>query len=336
MTIDFIKTFKFNLDTNRVVEVPIPDEATDFSDYIEELIKDVIGDLRSKKYLFPEEATTTMTGIQEILNINTRELAAKGFARRLMTEEIRVQGRIEHLNKEVQKGIMIQTVVTAPTQKYFLIIKAEHYDFIDEGSRRKATGLPIKKKIFKAFCAYLDEQNQPSHAMVSDYRTVMSTYWWENFLELKEEYTNEYNTEKSFDALERKIFNPIKEQHPRDYMCLRNATVLYYRSREEFILEDYLQEIISPYEPEDATLDMVRIADRIRQLPERSQFNGRFSVIREKLKKRIIKRLPLTPQLELVIKEAINWDNSVQAIEENGLKYIRIRTDTGFKYFKES
>lgn len=336
MTIDFVKTFKFNLDTNRVIEVPIPDETTDFSDYIKELIEDVVGDLRSKKYLFPQEATTTMNDMQEILDVNTRDAAARRFARRLMTEEMRVQGRIEHLNKEVQKGIMIQTFVTTPTQKYFLIIKAEHFDFIDEGSRRKATGLPIKKKIFKAFCAYLDQQNQPTHAMVSDYRTVISTYWWENFLELQEEYTNEYNTEKSFDTLDRKIFNPIRQQHPRDYMYLRNATVQYYRSREEFILEDYIEQIITPYVPEDGTLDMGRIADRIRVLPERSQFNGRFSIVREKLKKRIIKRLPLTPQLELVIKEDINWETTVQAIEEEGVKYIKIRTDNGFNHFKES
>ncbi|PSL28082.1 nucleoid-associated protein [Chitinophaga ginsengisoli] len=336
MTIDFQKAFKFDLDTNRVLEVPTPEGETDFGEYIGGLIIDVVADARSKKYLFPADETTTMADMAKILADDHSDVAARRFARRLMTAEARVQGRIEHLNKEVQRGMMIQAVVTMGELRYFLIIKAEHFDFIDESSTLKSTGLPIKKKIFKAFCAHLGEDDAPTHAKVSDYRTVISTYWWQDFLELKEEYTDEYNTIKSFEALERKIFNPMKEKHPRDYMYLRNATVQYYRSKEEFVLEDYVQSIIAPYIPEDETLEMDKVADRVRALPEKQEFDGRFRVITNKIKKRIIKHLPLTPQLELVIKENINWDRTVKSVVVDNLKHILIRTDAGYDHFKPS
>lgn len=128
----------------------------------------------------------------------------------------------------------------------------------------------------------------------------------------------------------------MKEKYPRDHMYLRNATVQYYRSKIEFVLEDYLDDIIRPYEPEDNNLNIETLAKNINSLPERSKFDRRFIVIRESLKKRIIKRLPLTPQLELVIKENINWNQTVQAFEENGIKFIKIRTDKGFEHFKEA
>lgn len=335
MTIDFQRAYKFNLDTNRVLEIPIPDIDTDFSEYIKELIEDVIGDTRSKKYLFPQEQTVTMRDMEAILKDADATVSAKRFATRLKNEENRVQLRIEHLDKEVQQGIMILAVVTMSTNKFFLIIKAEHFDFIDEGSRRRATGLPIKKKIFKAFCAHLGRHDKPKYAMVSDNRAVISTYWWQNFLELEVEHTDEHNTEKSFDLLEKKIFKALRDKSPSDYMYLRNATVAYYRSHEEFILEDFVDDVIEPYEPEEPTIDMVQIARRIRTLPESGEFNSRFKVIRAKLTKRMITRLKLSAQLELVIKENITWGATVQAIEENGIKYIKIRTETGYNHFKQ-
>jgi len=336
MDIIFQNAFKFDMVNNRVIPVPIPDENTDFDEYIGDLIADVVGDVRSKKYLFPGESTTTMNDIREIVNGENKDAAARRFARRLLTEEIRVQGRIAHLNREVQRGIMIQTLVDIADVKHFLIIKAEHFDFIDEGSTRKATGLPIRKKIFKSFCTYFDEGDNLLYAMVSDNKTMISTYWWREFLELVQEHTDEHNTETSFDILDRKIFKPMQEKWPRDYMYLRNATITYYRTNQEFVLEDYLRAIISPYVPDGEGLNTENMANRIRKLPESWNFNSRFNIIRSKLTKRIITKLRLTAQLDLVIKEDINWDNSVQAVTEDGVKYIKIRSDYGFNYFKKA
>ncbi|WP_096510990.1 hypothetical protein [Filimonas lacunae] len=334
MTVLFKSVFRFDLDRNTPVEITISTEANDFSFYIEQLIVDVIGDQRSKKYLFPDEPTALITMINSLGDEIKRPTLLLDAAKRLLRKEENVQQRIEHLNREVQKGIMIQALVEYNEELLFLIIKAEHSDFINETDNKKATGLPIKKKIFKAFCAYCDNNFIPLYAKVSDYRTVISSYWWKDFLELVEEYTNEHNTEKSFDMMDRKVFSGLKAKHPRDWMIIRNATVQYYRSMPEFVMEDYLNDIIVSYVPEDSELNMNAVATNIRSLPDRCKFEGRFQIVRSCLKKRMIYKLNLTPQLELIIKEDINLDSSVLAFTEHGEKYIKIKTDVGFNYFK--
>lgn len=333
MIIIFQKAYKFNLDTNAVNEVPIPEEETDFSEYVKQLILDVVSDNHGRKFLFPGEESRTMADMGAILD-GDRGPAARKLARRLMTEENKAQERIARLKKEIQRGIMIQALITMGEVKYFLIIKAEHFDYIDENSTQLATGLPIKKKIFKSFNAKFDGNDTPLFAMVSDNKAEISTYWWQDFLELEEEYTDEYNTVKSFDVIEKKIFIPMKENFPRDYLYLRNATITYFRSKKEFILDKYVRDVIESYEPIDPDNDMDRVAERIRSLGESGKFNTRFLIVKEKLKKRIITTLRLTPQLDLVIKENIKWDNSVQAIEEDGIKYIMIQSEDGYNYFK--
>ena len=327
------KVFKFDIDNLRVAEIALADEPDDFTSYLDELIENVIGDERSKRYAFPDHATNIKHAITSII-AKDYERPMLDTARQLLRIEQNVQRRIEHLDTEVQKGIMLQSVVEYNGQKLFLIIKAEHSDFINESDNRKATGLPIKKKIFKSFCAYHDAEGNLTYANVSDYKSKISEYWWSTFLELEEVYTNEYNTERAFNALERKIFNRIKERHPEDYMSLRNSTVQYFRANEQLVWADYCDQVFNNYIPEDESLNIEHVRDQARELPEREKFDARFTVVRSMIKKKIIKNVKLTPQLELVIKEDIDWQNTVRSFkDDNGVKYIRIKTDKGYDYF---
>lgn len=335
MNVRFKKVYKFDLVKLVPVEIALKVEQIDFNNYLQQLIEDVISDDRSRKYLFPQDPTAIMATIDSLVSEKNAAGATLDAANRLLRIEELVQGKIEHLNRDVQKGIMIQALVEHNGQPLFLIIKAEHADFINENDNKLATGLPIKKKIFKAFCAYLGEDNKPSHAQVSDYRTVISAYWWKDFLELVEEYTNEQNTERAFDTLDRKIFSKMKKEHPADHMNLRNATVQYFRARDEFIMADYLNAIVRPYKPEDETLDVTGLSKHIEVLPEKGKFDSRFEIAKEKLKKRIITRVKLTPVLDLVIKEDINLDNDVTAFMDHGIPYIKIRSEEGYKHFKK-
>jgi hypothetical protein len=262
-----------------------------------------------------------------------RNQIALDIANRLLRIETQVQGRLDHLDLEVQKGILLQALVEDGNHNYYVIVKAEHSDFINERDNRRATGLPIKKKIFKSFAAAIDSRNRVRYAKVSDSNSVISSYWWSKFLELLEEYTDEHNTVEAFDAIERNVLNKIKEEHPSDYLYLRNATVAYFRSKEEFVLEDYISELIDEYKPESDTLEVSTLSKKISELPEKSGFDGRFNIRKDKIKKRIITRLPLTNQLDLIIKENIVWGETVKAIRHEGAKYLRIRTDEGFDYF---
>jgi len=312
----------------------LPAEADDFDLYLNDLLIDVIGDNRSRKYNFPGDTTALKTIIESVTNVDI-DNATLQAANRLLRVEAMVQQRIEQLEQEVQKGILLQALVDYNDTKIFIIIKAEHLDFINENDNRKAKGLPIKRKIFKSFCGYLDESLQPVYSMVSDSKKAISTYWWSGFLELVEEHSDSYNTQTAFDAFDNKIFNKIKKKYPEDYMYLRNSTIQYFRSKDEFVMEDYVTEIIHNYIPENNELDILALEQNILRLPDTANFDRRFNIKREELKKRMIYKLKLTPQLVLEIKENIDWDSTVLAFEQNGIKYIQIRTEEGYKYFKK-
>lgn len=317
-----------------VVTLTLPAEADDFDLYLNDLLIDVIGDNRSRKYNFPGDTTALKTIIESVTNVDI-DNATLQAANRLLRVEAMVQQRIEQLEQEVQKGILLQALVDYNDTKIFIIIKAEHLDFINENDNRKAKGLPIKRKIFKSFCGYLDESLQPVYSMVSDSKKAISTYWWSGFLELVEEHSDSYNTQTAFDAFDNKIFNKIKKKYPEDYMYLRNSTIQYFRSKDEFVMEDYVTEIIHNYIPENNELDILALEQNILRLPDTANFDRRFNIKREELKKRMIYKLKLTPQLVLEIKENIDWDSTVLAFEQNGIKYIQIRTEEGYKYFKK-
>jgi hypothetical protein len=340
MNVQFKKAFKFNLD-NFVVEemnIPVPTqeeitgEVYTFNKYFDELILDVLTDPRSKKFLFPVENTAIKTVIQGILHEEQREAAALDAARQLLRIEQTVDSRIEHMDREVQKGIMIQALVEHNGQLHFIIVKAEHLDFMNERDNRKTTGLPIKKKIFKSFCAFLDGENHALYAHVNDTKVKIATYWWQNFLSLEKELTDEQNTENAFEAFETKVFNKIKTQHPEDWMSLRNATISYFRSNTSFILDDFLKSTIIPYEPVDSNLNMTLLENRIRELPANQNFEPRFDIVREKIKKRMVNKLRLNSQLTLVIDAEVS-KGTVNSILVDGVKYIRIKSDSGYDMF---
>jgi hypothetical protein len=340
MDVLFKKAFKFNLDNLSVVEMPIPvptqqdlDNAVyTFDAYLNELIKTVLDDDRSKKFLFPDVNSAIKTDMSQIVVEASRNQAAKSVAERLLSEERSAEAKVEHLKIEIQKGIVVQALVNYGTATYYLIIKAEHQDYMNENDNRKSTGLPIKKKIFKSFSAKLDADMLPVDAMVGDTTARISTYWWDDFLKLIPERTDEYNTLTAFDAFERKIFNRMKDQHPEDMMTLRNATLSYFRSHDEFVLADYLNEVVNTYHPADEELDVPKMVEKINALPEAEEFEPRFIIKRDNLKKRIKRTVRLNDQLNLVMLGEVT-PGTVYSIKKNGIKYVRIQSDEGYEQF---
>ncbi|SEW27385.1 nucleoid-associated protein [Chitinophaga arvensicola] len=334
MIIHFKRCFRFNFDTSKVEIVPISNEKDDFNSYLDELVHDIVMDKRSKKYMFPAEDTAVKKEISDALggDIDGATMAA---AKRLLKIEKKTQDKIERLEREIQKGILLQALVEHNDTKIYIIAKAEHLDFLNEEDNKKAKGLPIKKKVFKSFCGYLNTDDEPDYAMVGDSKTQISTYWWSDFLELAEEHSDTYNTQVSFDALEKKVFNKIKKTSPSDALCLRNATIQYFRANKEFVLEDYVRAIWVNYQPENPALNMEKFSQIVLELPEKEDFDSRFKLRPEELKKRIVTKVRLTAELSLEIRDNINWDNEVVAFTEMGEKYIKIKTDNGYDHFKK-
>ncbi|REA56145.1 hypothetical protein DSL64_27375 [Dyadobacter luteus] len=112
--------------------------------------------------------------------------------------------------------------------------------------------------------------------------------------------------------------------------------VKYFRSNERFEIHDFLDNSIGNYTPYDTNLNIPDLKEKIRALPSkpRSPFDNQFNIIKEKVKARFLNKVKLTPEIDLHIKGYFA-DNTIFATEENdGAKYVKIKSEEGYKYFK--
>ena len=159
-------------------------------------------------------------------------------------------------------------------------------------------------------------------------------------MELTKVFSDEDNTENAFDAIEKQVLLKLKKDHPNDYTHLSNSSIRYFRSKDTFDLNEYINDVFEGYEPFDTNLNMAKVKEKLRDMPTKSgkPFDSQFSIVKSKIKKKIIRDIPLTPHIDLHLKTDIyELDTVVTAIEDpDGTKFVKIRSDQGWKYFKKT
>ena len=83
---------------------------------------------------------------------------------------------------------------------------------------------------------------------------------------------DEKNTKTAYDAIKKEIINPLRRKHKQDYLCLRNATIAYFRANGDFDINHYKDVIIGDYQPFDDSLDINKLKDKIGKLPNKHKF----------------------------------------------------------------
>ena len=208
-----------------------------------------------------------------------------------------------------------------------------------ELSGDKRSGLPTKKKIFKSFIlnATSNGREEFEYGKIITYDANTSTkavYWWKTFLELSEVRNDEKNTKTAYDAIKKEIINPLRRKHKQDYLCLRNATIAYFRANGDFDINHYKDVIIGDYQPFDDSLDINKLKDKIGKLPNKHKFDNTFQktprVVTDKFKDVI----PLTNEIELKLKQDIlNIERIIKPHkDEQGNRYIMVLSTDGYQY----
>src|SRR5699024_6052295 len=130
----------------------------------------------------------------------------------------------------------------------------------------------------------LHSDNSIDGILVYDTNPSDTKYWWKELLELNMLFTDEDNTKKAFDAIDKAVFTKMKKDHHQDYTYLRNSTVRYFRSNDRFEIQDFLDNAIGEYEPYDSNLNIPDLKNKIRELPSkpRSPFDNQFNIIKDK------------------------------------------------------
>jgi hypothetical protein len=337
MPLKEITIHQIDIHNTTVVPVDKDQYGQDLNNYLNGLIE-IVAQGSGRSFTFERDTTEIRALIPKIIaNENFAGVAAIA-ANRLLSKEQEAQKNIDKLKKiEIQKGIVVQAVIVDGSKHQYVICKADHSEFLKDEDYKLTKGLPIKKKVFKAFVVTFLPTNHIESVVVYDTNTTMAKYWWQSFLELTEVYTDKHNTTTAFNAMDKEVFTKMKKKHPQDYMHLRNSMVRYFRANEDFDMKDFLDNAIGDYKPYDQELKVVQLKEIIKTLPATKKFDEKFSILREEVTARFLNKVPLTAQIDLHIKEDVPNIEKIITTEtdQDGTKYVKIQSDIGYTYFNE-
>lgn len=310
------------------------------SEYINELVESVINSVNKRSYDFIRDEVEVCTAINQYhlaTDVFSYRQAANTIANRLHTTE--KESRIQNANliHPIPTGVLIQAFLRDGVSKRILVVKSDYDDFLDNTFMPR-TGLPKKKKVYKAFLAELGLDGCIAELFVSDSSGGYSKYWWRDFLELKEKRGDAQNTKTFWDSLEKDILNPIKKANRADYEIIRNGMILYVKSNDRFELNNFVRSTLENYEPQNPELSIASMVSDLRGLSVKrasNLFDTSFNIIKSEIKARSRTTYHITDDIDVVIKTGIeNFKDAIQAVDEDGIKYIKIRTnDEGFRIF---
>lgn len=296
------------------------------------LIEEILISPNKREFKFKEGNTEIKNSIPEIIN-NSDNIDNVLFnnAKRLLEKQIIADRKIQHLDAEVQKGSLLHIHFVENNKDKLLICKVEHDEIINEINLEINRGLNTGKKIYKAFLKEIEN----TQVFVSDKNN--SKYWWREFLELEQVYSDEENTSKSVD----KIINSItstsrKKEYKLDSTILRNNVIGYFRTNENFNLTDLKDSVFENYTPYNKNFPITKINEKISALSRDDSFDKQFSIISDKIGKRKQNKIKIGPGLSLSIEDYVNnLDKLIIPYSVNDKYGMVILTEEAYNFAKQ-
>ncbi|EKN3880257.1 TPA: nucleoid-associated protein [Yersinia enterocolitica] len=348
--IEFINYALFNIDVNNqlALRVLVDNDASDFNDFSEVIIKELLSSSRSKQYKFSDDNELVASHIISIVKFNSKEssednedsweIRTASIADKLLKEETSAQADIEHLNQTITKGSLLIIHLKDDNIHKFIIIKIDQGDFIDEENGRLRRGLPVSKQRLQKSCLVtISDDGAVMDVLLADSGKAIRKYWWKGFLSTQELVSAEVNTRIAFNAIDNFLRKEVKKESDGDYYYMRNDVISYFRNNENFVYSDLVDRLGSHLvESEKLKQSFPKLIDKLKGLPTKegakfdTQFEMESSIIKAKLKSTII----LDEKLELRINGDIpNIKKKIIPQKDNDGKYIKIYTDAGYKAF---
>lgn len=339
MNVEYLKLIKIDHDENTVVPEEMGEDGN-VREYVLSILDQINDNAGDRIFEFKPEEMTMRTLLNNLVTGEDRDAQALSVANRLLTKENEAQQRYRQIT-EIQKGILLIAYCNMAENEYKVVIcKADYTEFIEEATGQKKNGLPTKKKIFKSFSANVTANAGVftfGKMVTYDVNSAQTKYWYDEFLDLKACLNDAENTKRAFEYINTKILLPINKIYPREYLRLWNITVGYMRSEGEFSIDHYADVILGTYQPEEERLDMAVLSAKARDLPERWNFDRRFTKDTKAVKSKFKKEYDLTNDIKLVLNQNIpDLDRTIIAHEDDEQnKYIMIRSEIGYSLAKK-
>lgn len=200
---------KIDLSENEVSETELSNDDTDFYKYIRGSINEVSLASGGRKYRLRSDNTEVVSVL--LSNLSGGKKFDSTIPKRLLREEISVQAKIARMNREINEGLLIVSIIIDKDVKKAVICKVEDLQFINKTNLKLDSGYPLKRKIFRSAQFILDEKSEITDIIVHDLNSKGATYWWDDFLELDELWDDNYNTKTAFHNIDTKVLSKIKK-----------------------------------------------------------------------------------------------------------------------------
>lgn len=124
-----------------------------------------------------------------------------------------------------------------------------------------------------------------------------------------------------------------------DYTIIRNSFIGYFKNNRHIDYPTMVNDILENYQPVDtefmARRKIMSIRDKLLEQPQKRHFDSQFSPVNSAINARIRRVYPIADGIDLKVNRNIDdLSATIQSVEENGVKYIRVRTTNDDTYTK--
>lgn len=330
----------------KITAIEPPDS---FDSYVAELINHISENKYVREYKTRSNSTEVIGCILSVCaNQDDDSLVLDkmdAIANRLLLKEVEAQSKIRRTNTIVQKGSLIQALLFDDTieQYVYLLAKVEHTEWVDDSDFTFKTGFSKDKKTMWKSCLF----NLPNfiadefHAKI--FSDTKAQYWSNGFLELDEMNSDELNTHRAFQAIDATLGHSFRGITRPDHTIIRNHFIGYLKNNEYIDYPTMVNSVLENYQPVDTNLTPEEVqamfekiqAIRIKLLeqPEKKKFDAQFISVNSAINARIRRVYPINDGIDLkVTRDIENLSTTIRSFEENGIRYIKIRTNNEETY----
>jgi len=319
-----------------------------FEAYVTELIEHIRSNDSVREYKTRSNATEVIGSILTVCanqtDVTLVSSKMDGMANRLLLKEVAAQERISRTSTNVQKGSLIQALLFDEEANgyIYLLAKVQHSEWVDDADFTFKTGFSKDKKTIWKSCLIdlLDLNANEFHAKI--YSDTVAKYWNDDFLELDEMNSDESNTTRAFKAIDATLNQNFRGISSPDHTIIRNGFVSYLKNNDHIDFPTMVDAVLGSYQPVDPELKPEKIQsirEKLLEQPQKRNFDSQFNAVNSAINARIRKVYPINDGIDLkVTRDIEDLSGTIQSIEENGVRYIRVRTNNEdtFKKFLTS
>lgn len=315
-----------------------------FEAYVAELINHISNNDSVREYKTRSNETEV---IGSILNLCANQadatsvlLKMDGVANRLLLKEVAAQERIARTRTNVQKGSLIQALLfNEEINNYvYLLAKIEHSEWVDDADFTFKTGFSKDKKTIWKSCLFDLSDLNSTEFYAKIYSNTVAKYWHDDFLELNEITSDESNTTRAFKAIDATLNQNFRGKSSPDHTIIRNGFISYLKNNDHIDFPTMVDAVLESYAPVDQDINPEKIQDirtKLLEQPRKRNFDSQFRPVNSAINARIRKVYNINDGIDLkVTRDIEDLSGTIQAIEEDGIRYIRVRTNNDATFSK--